>query len=403
MAHLTSLGISGAIFPSCGAQTVKSDSSDGDPVIGTGRAHGLPRSVLAPSVGTTRRCLVVSWKSSLFLLLSVVVVACGGRGSSTSGEGQGGRTATLTLAAYTTPREAYAEIIREFRRDYKARTGVEVTFRESYQASGAQARAVIGGFDADVVALSLEQDVEKVRAAGLITHDYRTVGQHGGMVTESLVVLAVRPGNPKGIRDWADLTRDGIEVLTPNVRTSGGAMWNVAAIWGATKRGHTPVAADAAEGFLRDVIKHVRIMDRSGRDSMITFERGVGDVAITYENEVLLGRSKGQRYEYVVPSSTIRIENPVALVDRNVQRHDNREVAEAFIAFLTTDVAQRIFARNGYRPVNQAVRTATAAQFPAGQDTFTVRDIGNWSGLDTALFAEGAAYDRAVAAAQAGR
>lgn len=353
---------------------------------------------------------MVSWKSQsvgLLALLSLamaLVAGCGGGSSSSSGGGDA-RTATLTLAAYTTPREAYAEIIREFRRDYRARTGVEVTFRESYQASGAQARAVIGGFDADVVALSLEQDVEKVREAGLITHDYRTVGQYGGMVTESLVVLAVRPGNPKGIRDWADLTRDGVEVLTPNVRTSGGAMWNVAAIWGAVKRGHTPVASDdtAATGFLRDVLRHVRIMDRSGRDSMITFERGVGDVAITYENEVLLGRTKGQRYEYVIPSSTIRIENPVALVDRNVQRHGNRAIAEAFITFLTSETAQRIFARNGYRPVNQAVATATASQFPRGQDTFTVRDVGNWSGLDTVLFREGAAYDRASEAAQGGR
>lgn len=352
---------------------------------------------------------MVSWKSLAVVrsfLVSLVlglVVACGGGDAQPSTHAA---ATTITLAAYTTPREAYAEIIRAFRRDYKARTGVEVTFRESYQASGAQARAVIGGFDADVVALSLEQDVEKVREAGLITHDYRTVGTYGGMVTESLVVLAVRPGNPKGIRDWADLRRADIDVLTPNVRTSGGAMWNVAAIWGASKRGHVPGGAvddAAAQTFLSEIVKRVRIMDRSGRDSMITFERGVGDVAITYENEVLLGRSKGQRYEYVIPSSTIRIENPVALVDRNVDRHGNRTIVEAFISFLTTDVAQRIYAQNGYRPVNQAVATATALQFPRGQDTFTVRDIGNWSGLDTALFAEGAAYDRAVSAAQANR
>ncbi|MFO0694603.1 MAG: sulfate ABC transporter substrate-binding protein [Polyangiales bacterium] len=348
------------------------------------------------------------------LFLAVGAAACGGRSEPPAGGGGGAqpaqaapRSVTLTLAAYTTPREAYGEILQAFRRKWAAEHGgQQVEVRESYQGSGAQARAVAGGFPADVVALSLEQDIQKVAEAGLITHDFHRGNAYGGMVTRSVVVLAVRQGNPKGVHGWDDLARDGIEVLTPNVRTSGGAMWNVAALWGAAIRGKTSAAANdpaAAERLLGNVLSHVRIMDRSGRDSMLTFERGTGDVAITYENEVILGRSKGQTYEYVVPSSTIRIDNPVAVVDRNVDRNGTRAVAEAFVAFLVTEEAQRIFARNGYRPVNEAVATATAQQFPAVTDLFTIDDLGGWAGADRTIFAADAAYDRAVTASRGNR
>ena len=224
------------------------------------------------------------------------------------------KTTTLLLGAYTTPREAYRDaILPAFERHWKEKTGGGVEFRTSYQGSGAQARAIIGGFEADVAALSLAPDIDKIVSEKLITHDWKAVGAHGGMVTASAVVIAVRKGNPKNIRDWSDLRRADVSVLTPNVRTSGGAMWNVAAIWGASLRGKTPAAANdpaAAQGFLGEILARVRIMDRSGRDSMLTFERGVGDAAITYENEVLLGRAQGRDYEYVVPSSTLRTPRP---------------------------------------------------------------------------------------------
>jgi len=340
-------------------------------------------------------------------VVSLVIVLCAvGCGGKSRGEAAARRTRDFTFAAYTTPREAYGEILRAFETQWERDHPEDLRVRESYQASGAQARAVAAGFDADVIALSLEKDIETVRSAGLITHDWRTVGTHGGMVTTSAVVIAVRKGNPKNIRDWADLRRADVEVLTPNVRTSGGAIWNVAAIWGASLRGKTLAVANdpaSAEGFLRDILARVRIMDRSGRDSMLTFERGVGDAAITYENEVLLGRSQGRDYEYVVPSSTIRIDNPVAIVDRNVDRHHSRDLATAFVAFLATPEAQRIYARHGLRPVEETVARETASQFPVVQDLFTVSDVGGWSGLNTALLADGAAYDRAVDAAGAGR
>jgi sulfate transport system substrate-binding protein len=276
-----------------------------------------------------------------------------------------------------------------------------VTFRESYLGSGAQARAVVGGFDADVVALALAPDVESVVKAGLVTHDWKAA-PHGGMVTRSVVVIGVREGNPKGIHDWDDLTRPDVEVLTPDLRMSGGARWNVAAIYGAALRGGTRAAKGdpaAAEAFLADVLRRVKVMDRGARDSMLTFERGVGDAIVTYENEIIEARRQGQKYDYVVPRSTILIENPAAVVDAYVDRHGTRDLAEAFVAYLVTPEAQRAFAEHGFRPVDEATARELAGQFPAVGDLFSIGDLGGWSAVERELFAPGAAYDRALKAA----
>jgi sulfate transport system substrate-binding protein len=265
--------------------------------------------------------------------------------------------------------------------------------------SGAQARAIVGGFEADIAALSLEPDLQTIAQAGLIKHDWKQ-GEHHGIVSGSVVVIGVRPGNPKQIHTWQDLAKLGVEVLTPNVKTSGGAMWNVAAIYGAAIRGHAGVPAGdhaAALKLLTDILRNVKILDRSGRDSMLTFERGVGDAIVTYENEILEGQSKGQKYEAVLPESTILIENPVAVVDANVERHGTRAAAEAFVAFLTTPAAQRAFAEHGYRPVLASVAAESGAKFPVPADLFNVRDLGGWEGLNKTLFAEGAGYDQAIA------
>lgn len=305
----------------------------------------------------------------------------------------------LTLGAYTTPREAYGRtILPAFAAEWKKQSGQDVTFKESYQGSGAQARAVVEGFEADVVALSLDPDVATVEKAGFITHPWRA-GADGGIVSESIVVFAVRPGNPKNIHDWADLARPDVEVLTPNVRTSGGAMWNVAAAYGAATRGHAGLkSADpaAAEGFLSAILANVKVMDKSGRDSMITFEKGVGDVAITYENEAVVAKQEGQAVEYVVPTSTIRIENPAAVVDSYAAKHGTTKVAEAFVNYLHTPAAQAAFAQYGYRPPG-----GTPTTLPAVTDLFSIRDLGGWDAVNTSLFAKDGVYDRALAAAQA--
>lgn len=310
------------------------------------------------------------------------------------------RTRTLTLAAYTTPREAYGKaILPAFAAHWKQKTGEDVKFEESYQGSGAQARAVKEGFEADVVALSLDPDVKVLEDAGLITHDWRA-GEHGGIVTDSLAVIAVRPGNPKKLADWPDLARADVEVLTPNVRTSGGAMWNVLAIWGAGVRGHAGVTAGdeaGATALLRGVLARVSVMDKGARESIVNFEKGVGDAAITYENEVLVAKKEGQAMDYVVPPSTILIENPVAVVDAYAKKHGNEDIATAFVAFLHGPEAQKAYAEYGLRPVDAA---ALPPGFPTTADVFTIRDLGGWSATKVKVFDKGGVYDQAAPASK---
>ena len=309
--------------------------------------------------------------------------------------GSGGQNVTLILGAYTTPREAYGKaILPAFQKHWKEKTGQQVDFQESYQASGAQARAVVGGFEDDVVALSLEGDVDKIAEAGLITHDWKAKPNRG-MVSTSIVVIAVRPGNPKGVRDWPDLAKPGLKVLTPDPKTSGGAQWNINAIYGAALRGFAGVPKDdsqAARRFLKGVFNNVSIMDKGARESITNYEKGVGDVAVTYENEVLVGRQSGQKYEYVTPRSTILIENPVALVDKNVDRHGVREVAEGFINFLWEKDAQRGYAKYGLRPVDEEVAEEVRAQFPTVEDLWRVEYLGGWNKVAKDIYGPGGAY-----------
>ena len=343
-------------------------------------------------------------------LLALGAGGCGRRGSENAGAdagaGAGGTEAArpgkinLILAGYTAPREAYGKaIIPAFQKSWKQKTGQDVEFQESYQGSGAQARAIIGGFEADVAALSLEADIEKIAQEKLIHHDWKA-RQHGGMVTTSIVVLAVRQGNPKNVRDWPDLARPGLAVLTPDPKTSGGAMWNINAIYGAALRGHAGVPKGdkaAAEKFLKAVFRNVSIMDKGARESMTTFEKGVGDVAITYENEVLVGRQAGQKYDYVVPRSTIVIENPVAVIDVSVDKHGVREAAEAFVEFLQGAEAQRGFTRYGLRPVDIAVAREVEAQFPKVEDLWTIRDLGGWKAVVDEIYGPQGIWQRVFA------
>jgi sulfate transport system substrate-binding protein len=322
------------------------------------------------------------------LLLSILVTGC--TASESTASPATGDEVKLILAAYTTPREAYRELIPIFQEQWKAQTGQTVTFEESYQGSGAQSRAVAEGFEADIVALSLEADVIRLEDAGLITHDWRSQ-PFGGMVSTSVVAFAVREGNPKNIQDWADLAQADLEILTPNPKTSGGAMWNILALYGATQRGHiVGFSADdaGAQDFLLSVLQNVTVMDKSARDSIINFEKGVGDVAITYENEVLVGQQAGQTYELVLPTSTIRIDNPIAIVDTYADKHGTGEVAQAFIDFLFTAEAQQIFAKHGLRSPDPEVAQATAEQYPPIEDLFTIDHFNGWKESTPMYFGE---------------
>jgi sulfate/thiosulfate-binding protein len=352
------------------------------------------------------------WTILLVLMLTMLVTACGGAAQTGGDDATNpgtvdGRPAEvkLTLGAYTTPREAYGEIIPLFQAEWKEKTGQTVTFEESYLGSGAQSRAVVEGFEADIVALSLEGDVTRIQDAGLITHDW-TGNQYAGMVSTSVVVIAVREGNPAGIQDWADLAQPGLEILTPDPKTSGGAQWNVMAAYGAALRGQVEgydATEQGAYDFIKSVFRNVTVLDKSARDSIVNYEKGVGDVAITYENEVIVGRNAGQTYEYIIPTSTILIENPAALVDTYVDKHGTREVAEAFLAFLVTPEAQRIFGKHGLRPVDTAIAEEVKADYPPVTDLFTIQEFGGWGEVTVPFFGDDGVYSRMITEVQSGQ
>jgi len=340
----------------------------------------------------SKKATAVCLTLALLCLLLTSMQGCGSGGN-------GGNKVTLILGAYTTPREAYGKaIIPAFQKYWKEKTGQDVEFQESYQASGTQSRAIIGGFEADVAALSLQGDIDRIAEAGLITHDWKST-PHKGIISTSIVVIAVRAGNPKNIKDWADLAQPGLDVLTPDPKTSGGAQWNINAIYGAALRGFAGVPRDdkpAAQEFLRSVLRNVSKMDKGARESITTFEKGVGDVAITYENEVLVARQGGQNYDYVVPHSTILIENPIALIDKNVDKHGAREVAEAFINFLRTPEGQRGFAKYGLRAVDpSAVGGEALAQLPSVPDLWTVEYLGGWKRVTDEIYGPQGVYTKA--------
>jgi sulfate transport system substrate-binding protein len=301
--------------------------------------------------------------------------------------GNGERTAeksavTLTLGAYTVPKDAYQkEIIPAFKKMWKEKTGQEVDFQESYIASGAQSRTIAAGFEADIAALSLEKDVQRLVDNGLITHDWKSK-KYNGFVTRSLVVMAYRPGNPQNIKDWQDLTREDVEVIYPSPRTSGGAMWFVNAVYGsALKESETMTGKKdfaAARNRLKRVQKRVKVMDKSGRASVTTYENGIGDVLLTYENEALLRQKQGKDFPFIIPEATILIENPIAVIDQNVDKHGNREVAEAFVQFALTKEAQRSFASFGFRPVDEGVLKEFVYKFPVPKMLFDISYMGGW-------------------------
>lgn len=330
---------------------------------------------------------------------------------------------TLTLAGYAVPREAYGDIIPLFQRYWLDQTGQQVIVLESYQASGAQSRAVAGGFAADVVALSIEPDIRRLVDAGLVSEDWKDDNPYSGIVTQSLVVLAVREDNPKNILDWADLAAEGVEIITPDPATSGGAQWNILGAAGAVERGFVPgyEGETAVADFLTALAGNVLVFDRDGRESYLTFERGIGDVAITYENEVIGAALAGGTDAYVYPASTILIENPVAVVDTYVDQNGTREVAEAFVEFLWTADAQRAFANRGFRPVTPEVRAqyglaeegAEVAEaeagavevnasivYPAVEDEFTIEHFGGWGEARATYFGDEGLFTRIAAEIQ---
>ena len=351
------------------------------------------------------------------VLLAAATIGCLSCKSSTSSDVPTAPSATaerpapkkdrvLTIGAYTTPREVYGKkIIPEFKTYWKQKTGELIEIRESYLGSGAQSRAIVGGFEADIAALSLEPDIERLVKAGLVDAGWKG-GPTKGMVTRSVVVFGVRKDNPLGVATWDDLTKPERKVLTPNVKTSGGAMWNIAALFGAAFRGHTAVPANdeaSARSLIARVLSNVEIMDKGARESMLTFENGVGDIIITYENEMRVAAKMGKDNGYVIPPSTILIENPIAVVSKYAKAHGTEDVAAAFIEFVLRPEIQRYFAEYGLRPVDESAAEELLAEFPPLKDVFTVRDFGDWAELTPRLFAPGGLYDQAAQEAGAAK
>jgi sulfate/thiosulfate transport system substrate-binding protein len=308
------------------------------------------------------------------LLATLALAACGGS-STASGDGGGdGSGGSLTLVAYSTPEEAYRELIPAFNQTPE---GEGVSFDQSYASSGEQSRAVEGGLPADVVEFSLEPDMTRLVEAGLVDQDWNR-NEHDGMVTDSVVVFMVRKGNPEDIRTWDDLVRDGIEVIEPNPFTSGGAKWNIMAAYGAQlEQGRSPEEAGA---YLDELFTHVPVLDKSARESLQTFSTGKGDVLLGYENEAILAQQSGEEIDYVVPDQTILIENPLAVVNES----ENLETAEAFVDFLYTREAQQIFADKGYRPVVDGVESQH--DFPTPPNLFEVTKFGGWDKVNDEFF-----------------
>jgi sulfate transport system substrate-binding protein len=308
------------------------------------------------------------------LLAIVLLAACGGTSAGSSGSSGGGDSTKLTLVAYSTPEEAYKELIPAFN---ETRAGKGVSFDQSYAASGEQSRAVEGGLPADVVEFSLEPDMTRLVDAGLVDESWNQ-NEYDGFVTNSVVVLMVRKGNPKGIETWDDLIEDDVEVLVPNPFTSGGAKWDIMAAYGAQiERGRSE---EEARDYLTKLFDHVPVLDKSARESLQTFSSGKGDVLVGYENEAILAQQQGEDIDYVVPEETLLIENPVAVGTESEQP----DKAKAFVDFLYTPAAQKIFASKGYRPIVKGV--AGAEEFPTPAKLFQIDDLGGWGDVNDTFF-----------------
>ena len=309
-------------------------------------------------------------KIAALTLSSLALAGCGGSSSEGSAP-QGEAGGNIRLVAYSTPREAYAKLIER----YRSGTGEGVSFDQSYGSSGEQSRAVEAGLQADVVAFSLEPDMTRLVDIGVVAQDWNA-GEHKGMVTDSVVVFIVRKGNPLGIKTWDDLTKQGVEVVTPNPFTSGGARWNVMAGYGAQlEQGESP---EEGREYLRDLFANVAVQDKSARESLTTFAAGKGDVLLAYENEAIFAQRQGEPLDYVVPDETILIENPVAATE------DASDAAQGFVDFLVTDEAQKVFGDEGYRPVVESV--LETFDFPTPPGLFTIADVGGWESVQEEFF-----------------
>ncbi|QLE42633.1 sulfate ABC transporter substrate-binding protein [Nostoc sp. C052] len=341
-----------------------------------------------------------SWGvTSLFLVgvsLSIVMAACSPPNANNP-TGKPGTTSqsdvTLNFVSYSVTNAAYQQIIPKFIEQWKKEHNQNVTFNQSYDGSGSQTLAVIDGKEADVVHLSLALDINKLVQAGFIQPGWEKEAPNDAIVTKSLDAIAIREGNPKNIKTWADLARNGVNVVTPDPRTSGGARWNFLSLWGSvTKTGGNE---NQAIDFTAKVYNNAPLLPKTARNATeLFFNDNKGDVLINYENEMILLAKNGKKISYVVPDVNISIDNPVAVVDKNVDKHGTRAIAEAFIKFLYTPESQREFTKLGFRPVDLTVSQEVESKFPKIKTVFKAQDLGGWDEIQKKFFDEGAIFDK---------
>ena len=302
----------------------------------------------------------------------------------------------LLNVSYDPTRELYQDFNNAFAKQWKARTGDNVNVKQSHGGSGKQARSVIDGLDADVVTLALAYDIDEIADKGLLAKDWQKRLPHNSSPYTSTIVFLVRKGNPKGIKDWGDLVKPGVQVITPNPKTSGGARWNYLAAWGYALK--QPGGSEtSAKEFLGKLFKNVPVLDSGARGATTTFvERGIGDVLIAWENEAILAIKElgPDKFEVVAPSTSILAEPPVAVVDKVVDRHGTRKVAEAYLQYLYSDEGQEIAAHNYYRPIAEKIAAKHASQFPKIK-LFNINDVfGGWAKAQKTHFADGGSFDQ---------
>ncbi len=306
------------------------------------------------------------------------------------------RAATALLnVSYDPTRELYRDIDRQFAADWQARSGEAVAIRTANGGSGAQARAVLDGLQADVVTLALAYDIDALAARGLLATDWQSRLPDNSTPYTSTIVFLVRKGNPKGVHDWPDLIRPGVAVITPNPKTSGGARWNYLAAWGWALR-RPGGSEEGAQAYLASLFRQVPVLDTGARGATNSFvQRGLGDVLLAWENEALLARDEigHDAFDIVYPSLTILAEPPVAVVDSVVDKKGTRALAEAYLAFLYTPAGQETIARHHFRPRDKAVAARHAAEFPA-IETFDIASLGGWRAAQARHFADGGLFDR---------
>ena len=303
---------------------------------------------------------------------------------------------TLLNVSYDPTRELYQEFNTAFAKQWKAKTGDNVTVKQSHGGSGKQARTVIDGLDADVVTLGLAYDIDEVAEHGLLDKSWQKRLAHNSTPYSSTIVFLVRKGNPKGIKDWNDLVKPGVAVITPNPKTSGGARWNYIAAWGYALKQKGGSEATAKD-YIARLYKNVPVLDSGARGSTVTFvERGIGDVLIAWENEAYLAVKElgPDKVDIVVPSVSVLAEPPVAVVDKVVDKHGTRKVAQAYLEYLYSDAGQEIIARNYYRPTVETAAKKYAGQFPKLK-LFTINEVaGSWAQAHKTHFADGGLFDQ---------